>query len=159
MCYVCRITQKVSDTLRAKLKNCWKYILHCISSIVSNIRNLKVLCDAYTVQKLYTSLLKCNGIICLLIGIVFGNFILTVFNKVENHLWLHLVYFLNHLAIYEENVVIFLHTGSPGIWMLHYPLHVGKCSWSMRGAWFFFLVYNDTGSSYLLQCISMQYSE
>ena len=50
--------QKVSDTLRAMLKNCWKCILHCISTIVSNIRNLKVFCDAYTVKRLGTVVQK-----------------------------------------------------------------------------------------------------
>ena len=38
----------------------------------------------------------------LIIGILFGNYMLTVSNKVEEYLWLYFGYFLNFLSIFGE---------------------------------------------------------
>ena len=75
-----------------------------LSSIfVSIVQNFNALCDAYTVQmQSYTGLHKSKRIFWLMIGISFGNYFLTIYNKGNDHLWLYFVYFLNYLYIYEE---------------------------------------------------------
>ena len=89
-----------NDTM---IGNGWKCILNCVSWIISIILNFNAICDAHAVQRQsYRILLKNNRIICLILRIILGNYFLTVSSEVENHLWLYFVYFLNHLAIYEE---------------------------------------------------------
>ena len=83
------------------LGNDWKCIVNCVSWFVSIILNFNAFCDAYTVQKEgYTMLLKSN-ICCLILGVTFGNYILTVSNEGEDHLCLYFVYFWNWPPIYE----------------------------------------------------------
>ena len=102
-CFVCRITQKIFDALWVIHGNGWICILNCVSWFVSTILNFNALCDAYTVQmQSYTVLLKSNRIFWLMLGTSFGNYILTVYNEGDYHLWLYFLYFLDYLSMYEE---------------------------------------------------------
>ena len=69
---------------------------------ISFILNFNILCGAHTVQKHFTVSLKSNKIFCLLLGLIFENYFLTVSNEIEARFWLHFDCFLNHLRIYEE---------------------------------------------------------
>ena len=109
ICFVYRITQKVSDILWIMFENGWKCILNCVSRFVSVMLNFNALCNAYTVQRHYTELLRSNRIFCLLLGIIFWNCFLTVSNEVEDYLWLYFVYFLNHFSV-KISIVGFLLT-------------------------------------------------
>ena len=56
-----------------------------------------------TVQRTsYTTLLKCNSIFCLKLGITFGNYFLAISNKGEDHFCLYFVYFLNYPPMCED---------------------------------------------------------
>ena len=102
-CFVCRITQKISDILWIILRNSWICILNCVSWFVSIILNFIALCDLYTLQiQSYTMLLKRNRIFCLIWGITFGSHILTVSHEGDDHLWIYFVYCLNYSRMYEE---------------------------------------------------------
>ena len=77
-------------------------ILNCVSWYVSIILKFTALCDTYTVQiQSYAVLLKSNRIFCLILGITFGNYFLTVSNEGDDHLWLYFVD-LNYPSMYEE---------------------------------------------------------
>ena len=97
-----RITQMISDALWAMLRNDLKYILKYVSWFVSIILNFHAFCDAYTVERHCTVLLKSNKIICLILRRIFGNYILMVSNEAEDQLRLNFVWILNHLPIYED---------------------------------------------------------
>ena len=101
-CFICRITQKISDALWAMLGNGWKYIFNCVLWFISVIVNFNALCDTYTVYRHYTVFLKSNRAFSFLIKIIIGNYFLMVSNKIEEHFWLHFVCFLNQLSISKE---------------------------------------------------------
>ena len=77
-CFVYRITQKISDILWARIENGWICILNCVSWFVSIILNFNALCNAYTVHRHYTVLLKRKKIFCLILEIIFRNYIFTI---------------------------------------------------------------------------------
>ena len=128
-CFVYRITQKISDKLWVILGNGCICILNCVSWFVSLILNFNALCVvAHAFQRQsYTMLLKSNRIFCLILGITFGNYFLTVSNEGDDHLWLYFVFFLNQPPM-TKLIVKFLHTGTRIILILPYPLYVWKCS-------------------------------
>ena len=65
--------------------------------------NFNALCDAYTVQRQsYTMLHKSNIIFCLILGITFTCYFLTVSEENKDHLWQYFVYALNYPPMYEE---------------------------------------------------------
>ena len=109
--FVCRITQKIFDTLWTMLGNGWKCILNCVSWLVSPILNFNGLCIAFTVQRHYTVSLRNNRICYLILGIFFGNYFLTVYNEIKDHLRLYFVYFLNHNVFMKKFIAKFLHRG------------------------------------------------
>ena len=83
--------------------NGWKCILNCVSWFDFFIFNFNSLRNEYAVQgQSYTVLLKSNSMLCLIIGITFGNYFLTVSNDGADHLRLYFVYFLNYPPMYEE---------------------------------------------------------
>ena len=67
------------------LGNGWKCILNCVSLFFSVILNFNALCNAFTVvQRYYTELFISDRIFCLILGIVLGNYFLTVFKEFED---------------------------------------------------------------------------
>ena len=90
------------------LGNGWKNILNRVSWFVFIIQNFDSLCDAYRIIRHYTVLLRINRIFCLILGITFGNYILSVSNEDDDHLWLYFL-FLNYPPMYEGIDVKFLH--------------------------------------------------
>ena len=113
ICFVHKFTQKVSDTLWAMFGNGYKYIFNCASWFASIILNFNPLCDVYAISRHCTVLLKSNRIFSFLLGIIFGNFFLSVSNNVGKYLWLHFVYFLNLYPSMRKFIAKFLHTGTP----------------------------------------------
>ena len=96
-----RITQRISDTLWTMLAKGWKCILNCASRFVFVVLNFNAFCNAYTVQRHYTEFLRSNRIFCLILGIIFGNYCLTVSNEGDDNLWFYFAY-LNYPPMYEE---------------------------------------------------------
>ena len=102
--------QKISYILWAMLENGWKCIFNWVSYFISILLKFYVFCGAYAVQKNNPSLLKNSRIICLhfvkFLKKYFLNnlntfLFLKVSSKIEEHLWLHFVFFLNRLSSYE----------------------------------------------------------
>ena len=93
---------KDSDILLAMIGKGWICILNFISWFVSILLNFTALCDAYTVQiQSYIVIPKRNRIFCLILGIIFGNYCLTVSNEGDDNLWFYFAY-LNYPPMYEE---------------------------------------------------------
>ena len=81
------------------LGNNWIFILNSVSWFASFILNFNALCDAYSVQiESNAMLLKNNRILWLILGITFGNYILTVSNKSRTFMALFCL-LLNYLSM------------------------------------------------------------
>ena len=101
--FVYRITQKISDISWVTLGNGWVCNKLFFMFFFPFILNFNALCNAYTVQiQSYTVLLKSNRIICLILGITFGSYFLSVSKEVYDHFLLYFVLFLNYPPMYEE---------------------------------------------------------
>ena len=95
------------------LGNGWKCILNCLSWFISAILNFNAFFNEYTVQRHYTELLRRNRIFCLILRIFLGDYFLTVSDKIEDHLRLYFVYFLNHDLSMRKFIIKILHRGTP----------------------------------------------
>ena len=62
----------------------WICILKFVLWFDSVILNFNAFYNAYTVQRLYTALLRSKRIFCLVLGIMFGIYFLTVSNEIED---------------------------------------------------------------------------